>query len=397
MNVIDWLLIGATVVLAWSGWRQGLVAGVAAFAGFILGGIAGVAAVPWVVDSVGLGGVARTITVASGVLVCALVGQSLASYAGRRVRALITWEPARIADSVAGSGFQVLALVIVTWIIASTLTVLPATSLTSSVRQSAVLAEIDRIVPDTARDAMRGLRDAVGESGLPRAFAGIAEILGPEVAPPDPALLRNPAVRRAWNSLVRVSGSADSCGTEVTGSGFVYSPERVLTNAHVVAGVDQPVVQVRGDGPALPARVVAFDPRIDLAVLLVPGLTGQGLAFAASPAESGDAAVVAGFPGGGSLTAGAARIRAEISARGEDVYGRSGVTREVYSFRGEVRPGNSGGPLLSPSGRVYGVVFASALNDPSTGYAITADQASDLAAEGIAGRIAVDTGPCSTS
>jgi S1-C subfamily serine protease len=153
-------------------------------------------------------------------------------------------------------------------------------------------------------------------------------------------------------------------------------------------------VRLPGDPAVYDAVVVAMDTRLDLAVLRVDGLPAPALDFASREATTGDGAVVAGFPGGGDLEAGAARIRARIDARGEDIYGRSGVVREVYSFRGVVVPGNSGGPLLAPNGRVYGVVFAAGLGEEETGYALTARQAAPIAEEGIAAFDAVDTGRC---
>ncbi len=138
-----------------------------------------------------------------------------------------------------------------------------------------------------------------------------------------------------------------------------------------------------------------LDPRTDVAVLDVPDLVARSLAFGGA-AQGGDPAVVAGFPGGGALTVGAARIRTPIEARGRDIYGNGVVLREVYSFRGVVRPGSSGGPLLSPTGDVLGVVFAAASDDPDTGYALTAEQVSQAAAAGAVASDEVDTGSCAT-
>jgi len=154
-------------------------------------------------------------------------------------------------------------------------------------------------------------------------------------------------------------------------------------------------VLVRGSDRVLRATVVYFDPRVDVAVLDVPGLSRTALQFSTS-ARSGDAAVVAGYPGGGVLTATAARVRGRISARGTDIYGYGEVVRDIYAVRGTIRPGNSGGPLLAPDGRVYGVVFASSVDDPDTGYALTADQVATAARVGAAADARVDTGSCAT-
>ena len=73
--------------------------------------------------------------------------------------------------------------------------------------------------------------------------------------------------------------------------------------------------------------------------------------------------MVAGFPLNGPYVLSPGRVRDVVTAVGEDIYGRAEVTREVYSLRAEVRPGNSGGPVLDAAGTVVGVVFARSLDD----------------------------------
>ena len=193
-------------------------------------------------------------------------------------------------------------------------------------------------------------------------------------------------------SVVRVTGTSDKCDVSVSGSGFVYAPQHVMTNAHVVAGITAPEVQVRASQPLLPATVVYFDPEVDIAVLYVPELKAPELTFASAAAESGDDAVVAGFPEGGPYDSVPARVRDAITARGDDVYGKSGVEREVYSFRGNVRHGNSGGPLLTTRGDVLGMVFASGTD--KTGYALTAEQLGVASARALRSDEPVSTGSC---
>lgn len=392
MNAIDVLVLLAVTVFAWTGWRQGFVAGLFSFAGFLVGGLGAALVLPRVIEGLGMPGIAGAVLLALGILACALVGQALATIAGRSLRAGITWTGARTVDSAGGAALNVVALAVVLWIIATAVGLLPNLGVAREVRTSLILSTIDRAVPDAARNAFSGLRNAVDASGLPRVFSGFGQYAGPEVPPPNPALLRDPAVRAAWPSLAKVSASA--CESNVVGSGFVYATDRVLTNAHVVAGSMSPRVVIPGDPTRYEGTVVAIDSRIDLAVIHVPGLPAPPLAFAARVPDTGDSAVVAGFPGGGELVAEPARVRARINARGEDIYGRSGVVREVFSFRGTVVPGNSGGPLLSPRGRVFGVVFAAGLGEPDTGYAITAEQAAAVADAGRTSVTSVDTGAC---
>jgi S1-C subfamily serine protease len=191
-----------------------------------------------------------------------------------------------------------------------------------------------------------------------------------------------------------VSGDAKECLSEISGSGFVVDAGYVLTNAHVVAGVSEPRVQVSGQGEYLAAKVVAFDPKLDVAVLLVPKLRATPLRLTDNRAASGDPVVAVGFPGGGEFTATPARIRAVITARGDDIYGQAGVERELYAFRGQLRPGNSGGPLLRPNGEVVGMVFGAGVGDSKTGYAITAPQLASALKVAVNRTGEVSTGPC---
>lgn len=393
MNLLDLLLVAMALGAAWAGWRQGLIGGVLSFVGFIGGALIGAVVAPRLIGDVsGLFGLALVVLI---VVVGAGIGNAVAAVLGAWIRDLVTWRPARVIDSAGGSMFSVLTVAVVAWVVASAILVVPLGSVSTQVRGSLVLGEIDRVLPETTRDWVSGLRSALDSTGLPQAFSGFTIDPDLPVDEPDPSLLKDPAVRRAWGSLVKVQGIARECGTEVDGSGFVFAPDRVMTNAHVVAGVDRPEVLVRGTGRIWAARVVYIDPNLDVAVLAVPGLRAPQLTFAGS-ARRGDPAVVAGFPGGGPLTATPARIRGTISARGSDIYGRGSVTREVYAVRGTIRPGNSGGPLLAPDGQVDGVVFATALDDPDTGYALTARQVATAARDGAAASARVDTGSCAT-
>jgi S1-C subfamily serine protease len=103
---------------------------------------------------------------------------------------------------------------------------------------------------------------------------------------------------------------------------------------------------------------------------------------------------VAGFPLDGPYRLDAARVREVVQARGSDIYGSPGASREVYSLFARVRPGNSGGPLLSGSGDVVGVIFAKSLDDNSTGYALTLDEARPVLDAAASATTPVGTGPC---
>ena len=195
---------------------------------------------------------------------------------------------------------------------------------------------------------------------------------------------------RARNSVYKVRGE-NICQRGIEGSGFLYGPDRVMTNAHVVAGVRKPTVLAAGR--ELPATVVYYNSSIDIAVLAVHGLTAQRLRFV-SAGEPRQPAAVLGYPQDGPYDVEAARIRGRQRLRSPDIYGDGTVIREVYSLRSLVRPGNSGGPLVSSAGRVLGVIFAASVTDGNTGYALTADQVKDAAARGLTHQAAVGTGDC---
>ena len=393
MNTLDWVLVGVTVLFAIAGWRQGLIRGAFSMVGFVAGALLATAVLPSLLSNWNTSVLMRGLVSVLGVVGLALIGQALTGWVGRRLRDNWTWKPAEVVDSLCGAAFYVLALAAVVWVLASALALLPESTVWSQVASSRVVAGLDQVVPGPARRAVWGLQQLLDSSGFPRVFDTIIEPPSLPVAPPDPAVLATPAVRRAKASLVRIQGVAEACSEQITGSGFVYAPNRVMTNAHVVAGVTDPEVQVDGTGRKYAARVVYFDPTVDVAVLDVPDLNAPSLTFAPD-ATRGTEAVVAGFPGGGPLDAEPARVRARLSARGQDIQGGGSVVRDIYAVRSRVRPGNSGGPLLSVDGAVYGVVFAAAVHDPGTGYVLTASEVSTAADSGRAATTEVASGSC---
>ena len=393
MNVVDWVLVGALIVFALAGWRRGFVAGLLSFLGFLGGGLGAALVLPSVVDALFRTEWVRGLALAMSVLAAALLGQFAASLLGDRLRGAIPWRPARVVDNAAGAALNVLALAMVTWIVASALAYLPATLVSQQVTQSRVLVALDSLVPAPARNAFGGLRDLVGTTSVPRIFSGLAGITGPDVDPPDPRAV-TPAVERARDAVVQISGDAVQCGSIVSGSGFAVARDLVLTNAHVVAGVSQPRVRSRLSEVGLPATVVYFDPSTDVAVLAVPGLGARPLALAPEQAVSGDSAVVLGFPQSGPYRVEPARVRTMVRAVGDDIYGSAGVERDVYAIRGTVLPGNSGGPLMRPDGLVLGMVFGADEEAESTGFALTVDELRDAVSAGFASVAPVDTGTC---
>ncbi|MDP9407921.1 MAG: MarP family serine protease, partial [Actinomycetota bacterium] len=298
---------------------------------------------------------------------------------------------ARAVDGTGGAAVSVVALLLVAWLFGTAVNASPFRGTAEAVRGSRVLTGVDDVLPPAAAVLASTLRQVVDTRVFPEVFGGLRPPSLAPAPPPDPALLTSPAVQAAADSVVRVFGLRAACDGGSTGSGFVFAPERVMTNAHVVAGVRDPAVAL-GDR-TYDATTVHFDAEVDVAVLAVPGLGAPPLAFA-GPAERGADAVVVGHPGGGPFTATPARVRQELDARGLDIYGSDPVVREVYALVSAVRPGNSGGPLLDETGDVYGVVFAAAADQTDVGYALTADEVADAAAAGAATGREVGTGPC---
>ena len=391
-DLLDVVLVLAVVLFAVSGYRQGFVVGVLSFAGFLGGGIAGVELAPVVTGWSPLATLPRAAVGLAVVFVAATAGQLLAGLLGSALRRRIVWRPARQVDALGGAVVSSVSLLLILWLLALAVASSPYPELASLARQSAVVGAVDAVVPDRGRRLFSSFRDVVDERGFPEVFDSLRPTDVREVDPPDPRLAASPVVLATQGSVVKITGVAADCRKRVEGTGFVYAPERVMTNAHVVAGVDQPTVEAGGQ--RLDAFVVLFDPEIDVAVLGVPGLDRPALPFAAEPVESGDDAVVVGYPQDGPFRPDGARIRARLDARGSDIYGDEEVVREVYALRGRVRPGNSGGPLLTLDGEVAGVVFAAAADQPEVGYALTAEEVSEQAEQGRPAARRVGAGRC---
>jgi S1-C subfamily serine protease len=389
--VLDVLLGLVLLGYAVSGVRQGAVVGVLSLAGFVGGAVVGTLLVPELLAGwqPGLG---RTLVVLLGVLACAWALQVAGVAVGRRLRGGLTWRPARVLDSLLGGVAAVVAVALVSWLLAGALRASPSPTLSRAIAGSTVLSTVDDIVPQDAGRLFADFRRIVEVEAFPRVFAGMDPEQILPVEEPD-AEVADPVAAAAAGSIVKVTGVAEECARGQEGTGWVSAPQRVVTNAHVVAGVDSPLVQVTGTGPELPARVVAFDPQRDLAVLAVPGLDAPPLPVGEDLAR-GDDAVVAGFPLDGPYQYSPARVRQVLEARGEDIYGTPGVVREVYSLYARVEPGNSGGPLLDERAAVVGVVFARSLDDASTGYALTLAESAPVLAAAPGLQDAVDTGPC---
>lgn len=393
MNLLDVLLLLAVVAFAVPGYRRGLIAGLVALAGFVGGAVVGVWLLPFALDFVERGTTSATVVGLLTVLLPAAAGHAFATRLAWHIRNSLSWAPVRWLDGVGGALINAVAVLLVAWMAASALVTSPSPEVGQAIRGSTVLGAVHERMPEQAPTWFSRATSALTTAGFPQVFNPFENEPVTGVAEPSGDAVTEAATAAAQRSTVKVEGvaSVDGGRQGQEGSGFVYADKRVMTNAHVVAGVDRPTVRVGGVGARLEATVVYFDPDTDVAVLRVPDLAAPVLDFAAVP-ERGAPAVVAGYPENGGLDLRAATVAGRTTARGQDIYGSSMVTREIHPLRTLVRPGNSGGPLLTPQGRVYGVIFARSATDPETGYALTTAAVRQAAEQGNAATEPVSTG-----
>ena len=260
-------------------------------------------------------------------------------------------------------------------------------------RGSKVLSQVDEVAPPWLKAVPKRLKSLFDTSGLPEVLQQYGRTPIINVDAPDAALINDPVVAAVRPSITKIRGVAPGCQKVLEGTGFVVSPNRVMSNAHVVAGSE--TVTVETDGQTFDATVVSYDPDADISILDVPGLPSAPLAFAEAPAKTGTDALVLGYPGGGEFQATPARVRETIKLNGPDIYKTKTVDREVYTIRGTVRQGNSGGPMIDRQGQVLGVVFGAAVDDAETGFVLTAKEVNRQLAK-IGNTQPVATGVCVT-
>jgi len=389
VNVLDWLLVALVLAYALSGYWQGFIAGAFATGGLLLGGLFGVWLAP-----IALGDANPSLMVSLGalfiVILSASLGQAVFQFAGTRLRDRITWQPIRALDAVGGAALSAVAVLLVAWALGVAISGSRINGITPMVRSSAVLGEIDQVLPPSASNALQAFNDVVGTSFFPRYLEPFAPERIVDVDPGPKRLLADPDVQQAQSSVLKVRGT-NECGRGVEGSGFVYADNRLMTNAHVVAGIDDPEVVVGDD--SVDAEVVYYNPDVDVAVLAFDSGDLPVLDFDPTARPQQGVAVL-GYPQDGPYRVQSARIRAQQRLRSPNIYGDGAVIREVFSLRGQILPGNSGGPIVTGSGGVAGVVFAASVTDHDTGYALTARQVADAAETGRSSSTQVSTGGC---
>lgn len=390
MNLLDVALLLSVLVYAISGYQQGFVVGASATMGLLIGGAIGVAITPVLLNGYDPS-VEISLAALLVVLTLAFLGQAVGSYLGVMLRDRITWRPARVTDALSGAVLSVSAMLVIAWVLGLAVSGTQMRALNQQVRESRVLAGVNDVVPGGAQNVLNTFNQVVSSSRFPRYLEPFTPERIKPVKAPDQSTVRDRDARLAQASVVKIVGDAASCQRSQEGSGFVFAPGRVMTNAHVVAGVDNPVVRL-GDRN-YKATVVYYDPNVDVAVLAADGVQVTPLPFTGQGA-SGESTAVLGYPEDGPFHAEPARIREQRQLLSPNIYGDGRVVRDTYSIYSVVRPGNSGGPLVDRSGDVVGVIFAASVTDAHTGYALTADQVANAASAGRRSASPVDTGGC---
>jgi S1-C subfamily serine protease len=391
-SLVDLVLIFLIAIFAINGYRQGFVVGLLSFVGFFGGAAIGLQLGPLVADLF-VAEVARLIVSLVTVFGFALIGQAIANWVGVRLRGGIRNRTGQAIDDVGGALVSVVALLMVAWLVAAPLGSSSLPGLARAIRTSTVLHGVNTVMPQQAQALSNELRSTVDTSGFPNVFGALIPTNVRAVPAPNPLLARSAIVLSSQRSVVKIEGSAPSCDRRIEGSGFAFAPDRVLTNAHVVAGTRSISIETQNH-QELAGTVVLFDPERDLAVIRVPGLSTPTMSFASSKAKTDADAIVLGYPLDGPFDAEPARVRDVRPIQGPDIYNNDTVTREIYTIRGLVRSGNSGGPLISSNGSVLGVVFAAAADDPEVGFALTAAEAAPDVQAGRNATDHVNTGSC---
>lgn len=375
------------VSAAVGGYRMGFLARVLSWVGLAAGIYAAARLAPIALDQYQGGQPETRLLVALGViLLVSTAGASLGAVAGHSVRRLIPpGTGLRVADRGAGAVVGGLGGLLLVWLLVPILAEMPGV-VSELARNSSIARNIDRFGPETPQ-ALQDLRRQVSDFNFPEVFSRLGP--SPSTGPPPEDVAIPDAIRdRVALSTVKVSGTA--CGRVLSGSGFTPAPDIIVTNAHVVAGVDRPSV-LRSDGRRLQGTTVVFDPDRDLAVLRVPGFGRPALPV--GDADAGDEGAVYGHPRGtDSLVISPARVETTVNAQGLDLYGESSIRRQVLILAAALEPGDSGGALVNTSGQVIGVAFAIAPDKPATAYALSSGELQTVLAQPRANE--ADTGPC---
>ncbi len=390
LTMLDILLILALLVYLVVGLRNGFLVTLGGLVGFVAGAVAAFFAIPLVSEWVP-GEAWRVIGILATAIVLVVLGQSIGAGLGAGIRRWLNFRPLRLVDRLLGGAANVIVAALVMSMLAFTVSALGIPFLSKEIGSSKVLSSITEMTPDPVRAWSAKLRGAVVADGIPRIIDSVQPA---ELSPIPETAVDTPALAAASRSVVKIMGTAFQCGQNQTGSGWVAAPERVMTNAHVVAGVNEPVVQLP-NGRSLAGRVVHFDEARDIAVIAVEGLTAAPLPLGPN-LENGATAAFAGYPSGGPFQIQPARVQARSPIAVQNIYGANPKPLNVYTIAANVEQGNSGGPLLTMQGKVSGVIFAKSKAAAPVGYALSLEVMGSIAEKAEQYTNTVSSGQCAT-
>lgn len=389
--MVDVLVAFVCLLALLGGWRQGGMASFLSAVGVISGLVVGAGVMPLLMsqmESVGL-----RFLVATGVLLLLVaVGNLVGGVVGSALRRSMKARSSVKIDSALGALFQVLVTLAVVWLVSIPAATGLGGQLAAGIQGSRILGAVDRTVPDSAAQLPAKISALLSDTGLPPLISPFGQGASPEVAAPRIEVENTALVEQLRPSVIHVMGDAPECRRRLMGSGFVAAEDYVITNAHVVAGTQR--VRLDTTLGVKDADVVFYDPEVDIAVLHSPGLGIAPLHWADYTADTGQDAIVMGFPESGPFEAAPARVREALTIAGPDIYASGRFEREAYTLRGSVREGNSGGPLLDEEGRVLGAIFGASVDQSDTGYALTATEVRERVGDLGALRQPVGTGAC---
>jgi Trypsin-like peptidase domain/Colicin V production protein len=380
VTALDWIIVAFTVLMAVWGYAQGLIVGALSLAGFAAGAFLGSRLGPLLLKEGSESPYAPLFALLGALMLGGILASGL-EVLGFHLRHRLG-ERLGVLDGAAGAALVACLGLGLVWIAGAVALQTPgARELREPIQRSAILRELNEHLPPSGAILKALARfDPFPEIDGPR----------PNVAPPDSRIARDPDVRRAGRSVVRVLGTA--CGLGVQGSGWVARDGVVVTNAHVVAGQDDTTVQLGGEGDRLDADAIWFDARNDLALLRVPGASGTPRLALRADAPEGTSAAILGFPEDGPYDVQPGRLGDTATVVTQDAYGHGPVRRTITSLRGLVRSGNSGGPMVDGAGRVVTTIFAATVADGGrSGFGVPDEVVRDALGRA---RRPVDTGPC---
>lgn len=388
LTVLDIVLILILLSYLIAGLRKGFLVTLGGIVGFVLGAIAAFVAIPYVSMWVPDPGWRLTAIIAVAILLV-ILGHAIGSGVGRAVRRQIDFPTVRPVERLLGGAANVVVAALVMSMLAFSIGTLGVPFVSQQIAASKIIQTIDSLTPDPVKTWLAQARSIAVQDGIPM----VTDQAAPATPAPVPdASVDTPALNQAAASVLKIAGTAFQCGQNQTGSGFVIAPDRVMTNAHVVAGVNEPIVEIP-DGRVLPARVVHFDPQRDIAVLAVEDLELQPLAVG-DALQNGALAAFHGYPAGGPFQSHPATVQGRSTVLVQNIYGAEPSRLEVYTLAAHVEQGNSGGPLLDQEGRISGMVFAKATDDVPVGYALSLAEIRPVIDESMVYQETVAAGQC---